>query len=69
MRIFLEKFIGSCANFNIFPLDKANAIIYNYVTVGFHGAVRVSTGILRHDKRGGPDKPVKLSNLKNKRQQ
>ena len=34
-----------------------------------YGAVRVSTGILRYDKRGGPDNPVKMSNLKNKRQQ
>ena len=29
----------------------------------------VSTGILRHDKRGGQDNPVKMSNLNNKRQQ
>ena len=34
-----------------------------------YGAVRVSTGILRYDKRGGLGNPVKLSNLKNKRQQ
>ena len=34
-----------------------------------YGAVRVSTGILRYDKRGGQDNPVKMSNLKNKRQQ
>ena len=34
-----------------------------------YGAVRVSTGILRYDKRGGPDNPVIMSNLKNKRQQ
>ena len=35
----------------------------------FYGAVKVSTGVLRYDKRGGQDNPVKLSNLKNKRQQ
>ena len=29
-----------------------------------YGAAKVSTGILRHDKRGGPDNPVILSNLK-----
>ncbi len=29
----------------------------------------VSTGVLRYDKRGGQDNPVKLSNLNNKRQQ
>ena len=34
-----------------------------------YGAAMVSTGILRHDKRGGQDNPVKMSNLNNKRQQ
>ena len=34
-----------------------------------YGAAKVSTGILRYDKRGGPDNPDKMSNLKNKRQQ
>ena len=40
-----------------------------YLPIFSYGAVRVSTGILRYDKRGGPDNPVKMSNLKNKRQQ
>ena len=34
-----------------------------------HGGAKVSTGVLRYDKRGGLGNPVKLSNLKNKRQQ
>ena len=34
-----------------------------------YGAAMVSTGVLRYDKRGGPDNPVILSKLKNKRQQ
>ena len=34
-----------------------------------YGGVMVSTGILRYDKRGGQDNPVKMSNLKIKRQQ
>ena len=34
-----------------------------------HGDAMVSTGVLRYDKRGGLGNPVKLSNLKNKRQQ
>ncbi len=29
-----------------------------------HGSVKVSTGVLRYGKRGGPDNPDKLSNLK-----
>ena len=29
-----------------------------------YGPVRVSTGILRYDKRGGLDNPVIMSNLK-----
>ena len=49
-------------------LDIFQKIIYNY-RIELRGAVRVSTGILRYDKRGGPDNPVKMSNLKNKRQQ
>ena len=56
-RVFSKKIIDISLN-----------IIYNYCKE-LRGAVRVSTGILRHDKRGGQDNPVKLSNLKNKRQQ
>ena len=37
---------------------------YNIFAKQTYGAAMVSTGVLRHDKRGGQDNPVKLSNLK-----
>ena len=50
-------------------LDKYNFFGYNILYLKSYGAVRVSTGILRYDKRGGLDNPVIMSKLKNKRQQ
>ena len=50
---------------------KKSGIIYMrglHALIAF-GAAMVSTGVLRYDKRGGQDNPVKLSNLKIKRQQ
>ncbi len=44
-----------------FAIDFSVYLVYNNNT---HGAVRVSTGILRYDKRGGLDNPVIMSNLK-----
>ena len=38
--------------------------MYNVFTKKSYGAVRVSTGILRYDKRGGLDNPVIMSTLK-----
>ena len=55
------------------PLDKRSKIEYTTKDKRFSsllfGGVMVSTGILRYDKRGGQDNPVKMSNLKIKRQQ
>ena len=55
------------------PLDKRQKIEYTTmakkISLLFYGGVMVSTGILRYDKRGGQDNPVKMSNLKIKRQQ
>ena len=42
------------------------AIIYNTL---LYGGAMVSTGTVRYDKRSGPDNPVKMSTLNNKRQQ
>ena len=55
-----------------FAIDKARDFGYNISIISAqnrYGAAMVSTGVLRHDKRGGPNNPVKLFNLKNKRQQ
>ena len=43
-------------------LDKYAVLGYN--TLLTHGPVMVSTGVLRYDKRGGPDNPDKLSDFK-----
>ena len=58
-------------NDNIFVilLDFFHFLSIIIYTNKSHGAVRVSTGILRYDKRGGPDNPVIMSTFKNKRQQ
>ena len=52
-------------------LDKRRKKLYNTICTQMHlyGAAKVSTGVLRYDKRGGQDNPVKMSNLNNKRQQ
>ena len=52
-----------------YTLDNRRFLMYNIITHKPFGPVRVSTGILRYDKRGGQDNPVKMSNLNNKRQQ
>ena len=46
-------------------VDMKPRMVYNINT---YGAAMVSTGVLRYDKRSGPDNPVKMSNLNNKRQ-
>ena len=51
------------------PLDKRGKSDYNRNTLSSYGGVKVSTGSLRYDKRGGPGNPVKMPNLNNKRQQ
>ena len=51
------------------PVDIPAKKGYNIITLKSYGAAMVSTGVLRYDKRGGPDNPVIMSNLKNKRQQ
>ena len=54
----------------VFTIDKNIFLVYNNIVIPkSYGAVRVSTGILRYDKRGGLDNPVIMSELKNKRQQ
>ena len=67
----MNKILFLFNNDNIFVIlldffQFLSIIIYTYKS---HGLVRVSTGILRYDKRGGLDNPVIMSNLKNKRQQ
>ena len=57
-----------------FPLDKRGKIEYTTKAEKApfflpYGGVMVSTGILRYDKRGGQDNPVKMSTFKIKRQE
>ena len=67
------RFYRDFFDFLPFPLDKKKKIGYTTKTEvarsPVHGGVMVSTGILRYDKRGGQDNPVKMSNFKIKRQQ
>ena len=55
----------------LYHLDKLLKKLYNTICTSMrsYGAAKVSTGVLRYDKRGGQDNPVKMSNLNNKRQQ
>ncbi len=50
--------------FTKFAIDKNKKTVYNIFTKKSYGAVRVSTGILRYDKRGGLDNPVIMSTFK-----
>ena len=50
--------------FKKFAIDKNKKTVYNIFTKKSYGAVRVSTGILRYDKRGGLDNPVIMSTFK-----
>ena len=61
-----SKFADKISSRIVRALDFFGEIVYN---INSYGAAKVSTGILRYDKRGGQDNPVKMSNLKNKRQQ
>ena len=46
-------------------IEEKSCIIYMQISnLKLYGAAKVSTGVLRYDKRGGQDNPVKLSNLK-----
>ena len=64
-----KKTYGHNAKKSFAPVDITAKKGYNIFTLKSYGAAMVSTGVLRYDKRGGPDNPVKMSKLKNKRQQ
>ncbi len=61
------------ATATVFALDNSEGFGYNREERGHSflrsGAVMVSTGTLRYDKRSGQEDPVKPSDLNNKRQQ
>ena len=71
MQIFvcIIRILMMIFQFLLYTIDNGSKIVYNVSTKKSYGAVRVSTGILRYDKRGGLDNPVIMSKLKNKRQQ
>ena len=50
--------------FLLYTIDNEDKIVYNVSTNKSYGAVRVSAGILRYDKRGGLDNPVIMSTFK-----
>ena len=59
-----EKFLEVSTEINL-PLTKRRDFAIIVEQQIFHGDAMVSTGIVRHDKRGGPGNPVIMPKLKN----
>ena len=62
------KAFGQDASINASDAIRHNSYLTNRETYCIinklsHGPVMVSTGVLRYDKRGGQDNPVKMSKL------